>query len=386
MHPDKLIAAAAGMLCGTSDQVRVREAVGSVADWDGLVSYAQVENLSPGLYWALQGSGSLTAVPEDARRELEGDYWNSLARSVVLEKELSGILGAMESSSVCPVVLKGAALAGTVYEDPALRPMSDIDLMVREEEFVQACGSLSSHEGYGARLDMNATYMRLTHAVFFGGPPGMVTVEIHKSLLGDIALRNERSVWDRVLRDRNGRLVLCPEDMLAHICVHAALRHQLRSPSQLLDIAMLVRHEGDLDWRRFTSVCKSLGAARPIGEALVAVRELLGAEIPPDVVSELISVRDGFLRRAGLSLVQYGGKRHALRMMGRMLLQDGWRRRLEYARWNLFPSADWVNRSVGVRRTLVYPYYVYRVIRAGVVLAAHLGRRFASRFGLCTRG
>lgn len=382
MRTDTALVLAARMLCGTADEVQLRRAAADVSDWPALVSSAQVENLAPVLYSTLRRCGSFDGLPADARRELESEYWNSAARSVVLDGELAAILTALERDGIDPIVLKGAALTGTVYKDPALRPMSDIDLLVRAEEFSRACERLRSDTEYGDRVDMDPAYMQLTHAVFYGGPPKKITLEVHKSLLGDVSLRNEESVWSETVREGRRR-VLRPEFMLAHLCAHSALRHQLRSLSQLLDIALVIRAHPHLDWQALESGSVSLGVASAARDALDAVSRTLGVAIPHDVMERLASARDGSVRTFAMSLVSHGGKRNALRVMGRLCLQSGWRKKLAYAKWNLFPSPGWVCRSVGVRKALVYPYYLYRVLRAGVALAGHIGRRIAGRASFC---
>ena len=46
---------------------------------------------------------------------------------------MDGLGKALKERKLQVIVLKGAALLNTVYHDVALRPMEDIDLMVRQE-------------------------------------------------------------------------------------------------------------------------------------------------------------------------------------------------------------------------------------------------------------
>ena len=51
--------------------------------------------------------------------------------------ELRNVLNAFRDKKIEVIVLKGAALAETVYPNRALRPMSDIDLLVRKEKLTE---------------------------------------------------------------------------------------------------------------------------------------------------------------------------------------------------------------------------------------------------------
>ena len=257
MNCDAVLITAARTFCGTSDRACLGGALDRVSDWAGLVSAAERQNLMPLLHSATRGLD----VPEQARAELEKEYWSSLARSAVFQRELDAVLAVLAGGGIEAIVLKGAAIADSVYEDPALRPMSDVDVLVRKVDFDRARALITSELPYEARVDMAETYMDLTHAVLVGGATGKATFEVHKSLLGDIALRNEESVWENAVRDQRGRLVLSREDTLVHLCAHCALRHQFRSLAQLLDIALVVLRSGPMDWELLAERSAALGAS-----------------------------------------------------------------------------------------------------------------------------
>lgn len=60
-------------------------------------------------------------------------YYENLARNLTLFQELRRILQALNNGRIKVMVLKGASLAETVYKNPVLRPMSDLDLLIREK-------------------------------------------------------------------------------------------------------------------------------------------------------------------------------------------------------------------------------------------------------------
>jgi hypothetical protein len=73
-------------------------------------------------------------VPPEARRRLSDGLTASRARHLLMTRALATILRHFATSDLAVIVLKGPVLAETVYPDPALRPFSDLDLLVRPED------------------------------------------------------------------------------------------------------------------------------------------------------------------------------------------------------------------------------------------------------------
>ncbi len=61
----------------------------------------------------------------DILLRLKKEYQWSLARNMILFDELNRVLKAFNEAGIEVIVLKGAALAQTVYPDIALRPMGE---------------------------------------------------------------------------------------------------------------------------------------------------------------------------------------------------------------------------------------------------------------------
>ena len=80
--------------------------------------------------------------------------------SVVLELECERILTILSQAGVRPVLLKGAALRRVIYAAPVQRPMSDLDLLIADEDFDAAASSLSRAGFQLPRKDIQDAYRR----------------------------------------------------------------------------------------------------------------------------------------------------------------------------------------------------------------------------------
>ena len=117
-------------------------------EWRPLAAAARREGVAPLLHYTLKEAGSLADVPPDVQTDLRQDYYATTARNLLVYRELSRILTALSAppqslisnvqSSIPTVVLKGAALAATLYPAIGLRPMGDLDLLVPENHLAEA--------------------------------------------------------------------------------------------------------------------------------------------------------------------------------------------------------------------------------------------------------
>jgi len=179
------------------------------------------------------------------------------------------------------LLVKGAALALTVYPSPAARPMSDIDLLVRRDLEERVLGALT-RAGCAAhpppRRPLTRHLLGETPLTMTSGATTS-TIEVHTSL-DKIVTRpiDQRALFARAL-PAPGLAALCvpaPEDHALLIALHAA-SHAFAHPIALLDLELLLRGGLDLAalaqraraWRLETVMFIAMSALRELGAASV---------------------------------------------------------------------------------------------------------------------
>ena len=286
---------------------------------------------------------------EAAREELR-----AIVQFAFLRRPLAELLRACADASLDLIVLKGAALAETVYPRPGLRVFGDVDVLVRLEDAPRAHALLSSL-GYVVEAsawaeladgrDCEANFFRHTER-------GPVVIELHTDLRNNTLLRRQVQIdlaglWERTrpacLAGGDAR-VLGPEDQLLHLCLHLA-GHYFAAPNSLRDIAQVCAVQS-VDWPLFVSLCQA-AHARAIGySGLFAAATLLNASVPPFVL-EALAPRTG--RRVLESLVTRrvsdltGSQTEALRFLLAWLVLDHPGARRSAVRHLFFPSRAWLH-------------------------------------------
>lgn len=111
-------------------------AIGDTVDWTELVRQAERQGLGPLLHRHLVGAG--IQLPADTERSLAVLVKIHEHQARVRQRVLQELLARFETEGMSPLVIKGAALCHSIYPDPALRPMRDIDLLFDPAEAPRA--------------------------------------------------------------------------------------------------------------------------------------------------------------------------------------------------------------------------------------------------------
>ncbi len=265
-----------------------------VEEWQALAREAGHHGLGPLLYQRLlREPGRGVKVPDETAQLLKQTYYQSLTHNSLIFHSLGQALDGLRAAGIRVLILKGAYLAGQIYEDIGLRTMSDVDLLVPSEQVQPAFGLLQSlgfeaPRPYSSEADGDLHF----HAPLL--VRGGLEIELHWNLVlqsGPVSIDILR-LWGRAVSItlENGPVwSLAPEDLLLYLCVHAAYGHefyaQLRS---LVDIAEVLRHfRASLDWDFALATAREWRAGRGVFLALKLAIELLGADIPTAALAGL---------------------------------------------------------------------------------------------------
>ncbi len=232
----------------------LRQAAHNFTDWEQLSAEAERQGLGPLLYTHLQAAGA--QPPPPVKRTLQGLYLRHRHANRVRAQAMVEILTAYRDVGIEPLLLKGAALAHMLYPQPGLRPMSDLDLLVKTNHARQAQQTLVEL-GYRAPLP-SAGQLPGKHLLAATRQlEGLtVSVEIHHNLFNigtPASLTLDELTASPFPFALNGltAYTLPHEEMLWHLCQHLILIGQPFRLIWLADIVGLAeRFTTDIDWDR----------------------------------------------------------------------------------------------------------------------------------------
>lgn len=263
--------------------------------WQELVGLALQQGISAGLHSVLSDLAGEISPPTQVLAGLRQAHFEAAARSMLMLCEAQQVLSALAQQGLAVIGLKGLYLVEHVYRDVGLRNFGDLDLMVQKSAIPQAMAVL---QGLGYTLDAYFNLSDLNHDIKHVPPmikKGGPIVELHWTILEEeepFSIASE-GLWARAVPARIANvdcLALCPEDLLLHLCLHFAYQHRLKLGLRgLLDISETLHTTTDrLDWQQVIHTAQDWGAQRVTWLALKLAAELLGAEVPGPVFSQLI--------------------------------------------------------------------------------------------------
>jgi hypothetical protein len=244
------------------------------------------------------------ALPPAQRDALRDEAMRAAAGELLWRRELERLLRALSAEGIVPVVLKGTALAYTLYPAPHLRPRIDLDLLVPPAAREQAARALEQ-AGYAGSLSSAGRFVRTQAEFQRTRAPGLV-VDLHWRIsttpLFSRALNYESLRARAVACPSPQMLVPCPVDALLHACAHRAARIPAcgtgADPGDRLiwlhDIRVLAAALDGARWSEFAALAREHGLCGISLSGLEAARQALAARVPGAVLAGL---REGAARQ-----------------------------------------------------------------------------------------
>jgi hypothetical protein len=265
----------------------------SAGNWQKILSLASQTYLAPVLYHRLCKERRVSCVPDVVRLILREQYLECLAINLRINNQLQHILAEMEKAGIPVILLKGAHLGEFVYQNIGLRPMSDLDLMVPRECLMQSL-QLAQKLGYQLSQPFNLEVeLLLDHHLPALIVSQNVSLEMHWNLI-DARLPltvDEEGLWEHAQPVQVGKSkawVLSTEDLLLHLCVHAAYQDTFNSHLRaLVDINEVISANKLLDWEQVGTRALSWKAERGVFLTLYLAQKLLGTQIPDEFLSRM---------------------------------------------------------------------------------------------------
>ncbi len=343
-----------------------RIAAGNI-DWAAVIQRASTNRISPLLYHTLRNENS---VPPEFIQALQRAYAFTSRYNLYLFGELIQVLHRFGATGIPAIVLKGAALAQTVYKNPALRPLRDLDLLVRRET-LSLVESILNDLGYAApRVEpkRGTTMAFESQMLFVKSAPITSRIEIHWSLIDSPFYQANVATdwfWQTALPLRVGRvsaLMLGAEAQTLYLCAHLLLHHGGDDLLWLNDIAQVtLLYREQMDWDELLRNAQEHDLVVPVQKILPMVAQEWGASIPPDILGRVSELRVHPEEARVSRWLTTHSRSAARRFWNDLWSLNDWRKQFAFALGNLFPSRAYMQQRYHIPNPLLLPlYYPYR--------------------------
>ncbi len=327
-------------------------------------------------------------------------YQTEMLQNLFLEHELQKVLHAFHEAHIPLILLKGSALAYTIYPRPHLRTFHDIDVLIHPQNLARA-NELFTGMGYAFYEEFRANTVdnsRTGYNYSKKHPESWLEVLVelhtapHPSEIGtpfDVAM-----LWEKARSiEIHGETVLTmnPFDHLLYLCWHYRF-HGFTRLLWLYDLVMVVRSIGTtIDWDELIQAARRQKLASTLYYCLTWCRSLFQVAIPdyvfarlrPPLVCRLIVERIAMPETAkALSVSSFQGRR----MLARRIMVDSVGDLFKTGLRTLFPTRSTIGRRYMEHSRLpLQLFFVYYLIHPWLTLAKggrhmvrHIGRRNTS--------
>jgi hypothetical protein len=230
---------------------------------------------------------------ERSRGILHGTYRRAWLRNQVNMSRVAAVIERLNGAGIETIVLKGAALVNSVYEDAGTRWMNDVDVLVHVADASRAYAVLLGEGWRGDRdhrgeMDHVVQVLRSVDLLRADG----AALDLHWHVLLECCdPGDDDAFWDASVGVEVAKLEtrrLCNEDLLLHAIVHGSYWGTHRSITWAMDAQRILAHAGDdFDWDRLTEQTTNRRLTLPVREGLTFLHGEMHVTVPDHVLQTL---------------------------------------------------------------------------------------------------
>jgi hypothetical protein len=252
------------------------------------------------------------ALPPALRETLSAAHRRNAMKELRRAAELRRIDAALGAAGIPSLVLKGPVLAATVYPDRASRTMTDLDFLLHERDLSRATAVLGE-VGYRMPPQFAGAELAAGDAPpLIHDQPGGPSIELHTML---DSLPDDREALAAMLPTARRVAVghglelrtLDRGEFFAHVVLHVSKHHRFEGELRsLLDVALLLHAERDLDWSALGAAWERRGILEWIVLTVALAHLLLDAPVPAALAAHPASEEALALAAEQLWIVEKG--------------------------------------------------------------------------------
>ena len=309
-----------------------------------------------------------------AAAQLMPIYWAHTSASIMKLALLESLLAALAEANIKCVLLKGIAFCLTIYPDPAVRPMSDLDLWIQRRDWPRTW-QIMQQLGYmpDKLWDNPRTIPEHITIVEFYPRQAMqedfLSVEIHSDLIGHpthlIGRFPLADWWQRAVTKvwhTHTIHLLDPAAALLHTAVHQMYQHRGKLRLRwLLDLDQLVRGQPDYhltaaDWQRVIAEASLAGVLPALQSALQLCQTWFNTPLP-ELALDLLNHPSDPQQQAFFEQVAVPQRSSAGKVWVDLKGMSTARARFIHLRQKLLPSPNYMRERYQIPSPLLLPFY-----------------------------
>ena len=348
---------------------RIKSLVEQDINWEYLLQIANWHGVMPLLYWSLKNTCP-ESIPQAQLDYLRKVFQANSYRNLVLTQQLLQLLSFLEKHKISVLPFKGPLLAASIYGNLSLRRISDLDILVHQQDFEKAAELLVA-QGYEYWLEAKVQWE--CHLV---KNDGISNIDLHCDIVPKhlSCAISDNYWWDNLESfTLAGTEVpnLSPEAWFLIISLNGT-KECWKSLNRICDVAEVLRAYPNMDWNEILQQAKKLGFQRLIFVAILLAKKLLEAPVPESVWQQIQKYAAATNMATRISQQLFVESNERILEVHRTLFHIKTRERLQdkarvfidlmsYSGWLTLTEKDL--NFVSLPKSLYFLYYFIRPIR-----------------------
>lgn len=301
--------------------------------------------------------------PAELTAKLKGAALHQAAAELRVEADLRALLHAFAEAGIQPLLLKGTALAYSLYPEPWLRPRCDTDLLVTKLNREETAGLLRQlgctplfeandmeHLGFGSEMH----YVKTTQSIHINYDIHWKFSHINRKFSTEFS-KGEFQTTPLPALGNHAR-TLNKIDSLLHTCFHRA-GHFSHSGDRLIwlhDIHLLGQSLTDEEAETFCVKSRRLEISALCADALAVAQSWFNTKLPAPLEA-LMQEQNG--QEAFAALLKPGGRQVGIKNHALLELKGlpTWRERVRFLWQNAFPPPEFMLWRYGASKKSALP-------------------------------
>lgn len=388
LKPEELFILASAKIEPSAEEIeRLNNLVPQIKNWDYTLKLAIENGMAPLVYKKIPLLGNGGMIPVGVKEKLQQVYFKTLSFGTILYQHFNEVAKAFRDNGIDVIPLKGIFLADYLYKDIGLRQLSDIDILVREEN-IPRCVEIMKGLGYVQEeerakfFELNVDYIHCSHIV-----KGIAKFDLHRKIHKDIESYSVSipDLWDYATKQFiNGIQVLAFDihHQLIHLCIHLEKHFgfEIVQYKCFCDIAnILDRFNEQIDWSKLEELCAKYNCTPNVYKYLILTKDFFNAFMPNDVAIKFSKcLTDRFRNQFIEDFINKNSWKTVT--VAQLKMKKGIYEKLKYFFGTVFPPVKFMVSRYRIKKQALLPiYYLYRVYIGIVQFSKYAFRRIKLR-------
>ncbi len=335
-------------------------------DCESVLLAAQAQGVSGMLLPRLDRYADPASLPAALRPALRRRVRGEAAAEFSRQIECERVLGLLAGAGLSALLMKGTALAYSLYPEPHWRSRCDTDLLFADRDAASLALEVFARDGYRPIPALGGTVLNHEVCCFKQDRFGVThSMDLHWAannlpVFADLLPFAELAAAAALLpRLGPHALGVAPVHGLLLACMHR-LQHAPEGQSNrliwLYDIHLLTAGFSAADWSAFSRLAMTRGVSGVCLAGLMAARRVFRSTLPPGILEALTQAAAA----EWLTPARFATLRGQL--IANLLALDDWGSRRRLVREHLFPDAAYLTQTYGARQGWRLPLLYLRWI------------------------